>query len=443
VALKRQDWQLSPRGLKDAARHREKIKESIQKNIAEIISDASIITRKKGQIVKVPIRGLKSYRFVYQREDSGGAGIGQGDGERGDVIGRQPTQDRAPGQAGDQPGIDFLETEIEIEELVEMMLKDLGLPNLRQKALTEIATPRGWKFESIEKKGILTHLDKKRTMKEAVRRTASFIGELQRRTGKGDEDCRKALALARGDLVRAEKILLEGNLAEEGSGPVTLFNEDLRYRTLQRDVEYHSNAVVLAMMDVSGSMGTMKKYLARSFFFWLVEFLKQLYNQVQIRFIAHTTEAKLVDEHEFFHKGESGGTFCYSAYDLAVHLVETQYNPARWNIYPFHFSDGEDFDPAKTTASSRRLFQLGVNMLGYGEIQADPYTSSHLMDVFEREFHLSKHRFRGKEFEYFTSPDPAVPFLGAILRDKSHVYMTLREFLRKERPWDESSWKQN
>jgi sporulation protein YhbH len=437
VALKRQDWELSPRGLKDAARHREKIKESVQKNIAEIISDASIITRKKGQIVKVPIRGLKSYRFVYQREDSGGAGIGQGEGEKGDVIGRQPIQDRTPGQAGDQPGVDFLETEIEIEELVEMMFKDLGLPNLRQKALTEIATPRGWKFESIEKKGIIAHLDKKRTVKEAVRRTASFIGELRRRTGKGDEDCRKALALARGDLVRAEKILLEGNPAEEGPGSVTLFNEDLRYRIFQRDVEYHSNAVVLAMMDVSGSMGTMKKYLARSFFFWLVEFLKQLYHRVQVRFIAHTTEAKLVDEHEFFHKGESGGTFCHSAYDLAVHLVETEYNPARWNIYPFHFSDGEDFDPAKTTASSRRLFRLGVNMLGYGEIQADPYTSSHLMDVFEREFHLAKHRFRGKDFEYFTSLDPSIPFLGAILRDKSHVYLTLREFLKRERPLDQ------
>lgn len=437
MAIKEQNWELSQRGLKDAARHREKIKESIQKNIADIISDASIITRKKGQIVKVPIRGLKSYRFVYKREDSGGAGMGQGKGEKGDVIGRQRVPDRAPGQAGDEPGVDYLETEIDIEELIAMMVRDLGLPNLRKKPFTEIATPKGWKFDSIEKVGIISHLDKKRTLKEAIRRTTGFVGELQRRTGKPEEDCRKALTAAQGDLVGAKRILLEGNLPEEIPGSLTLFNEDLRYRTLQKDLEYHSNAVVLAMMDVSGSMGTMKKYLARSFFFWLVEFLKQLYNHVQIRFIAHTTEAKLVDEHEFFHKGESGGTFCHSAYDLAIHLVETEYNPGRWNIYPFHFSDGEDFDPGKTSASARRLFQLGVNMLGYGEIQADPYTASHLMDVFEREFALKKHRFRGKDFEFFTSADPAIPFLGALLRDKSHVYMTLREFLRKERPFEE------
>jgi len=272
-------------------------------------------------------------------------------------------------------------------------------------------------------------------MKEALRRTTSFVGELMRRTGRSEEDCRKALSLARGDLLRAEKILSEGDRLDEAPESVSLFNEDLRYWTLEKDVEYHSNAVVLAMMDVSGSMGTMKKYLARSFFFWLVEFLKHEYHQVQIRFIAHTTEAKLVDEQEFFHKGESGGTFCHSAYDLALHLIETEYNPARWNIYPFHFSDGEDFEPAKTVASARRILQLGVNMLGYGEIQADPYSSSRLMDAFEKELNLKKNYSRATDFTFLVGTNQATPFLGAVLKDKSHVYLALREFLRKERPF--------
>jgi uncharacterized sporulation protein YeaH/YhbH (DUF444 family) len=186
------------------------------------------------------------------------------------------------------------------------------------------------------------------------------------------------------------------------------------------------------MMDVSGSMGTMKKYLARSFFFWLVEFLRQIYNRVQIRFIAHTTEAKLVDEHDFFHRGESGGTFCHSAYDLAIHLVETEYGPARWNIYPFHFSDGEDFDAMKTVASAKRLLDLGVNMLGYGEIQIDPYNASRLMDTFASELSLDKRRVDASNFEIIFGRDQTVPFVGAVLKEKSHVYLTLREFLRKE-----------
>ncbi len=434
MSIRKQDWELSQRGLKDAARHREKIKESIQKNIADIISDASIITRKKGQIIKVPIRGLKSYRFIYKQENSGGTGVGQGEGKVGDTIGRQPTPDGRPGQAGDQPGVDFLETEIDIEALIEMMLKDLGLPNLKKKATTETAIPKGWRFESIEKTGIISHLDKKRTVKEAIRRSATFVAELMQKTGKPEVLCQKALTLAQGDLLRAEKILREDQPIEEG-GFMPLYNQDLRFRTLERDVEYQSNAVVLAMMDVSGSMGTMKKYLARSFFFWLVEFLRQIYHHVQIRFIAHTTEAKLVDEHEFFHKGESGGTYCHSAYDLAIHLVETEYNPAHWNIYPFHFSDGEDFEPEKTAASVKRMLRMGVNMLGYGEIQADPYSSSRLMDTFEKELSLQKRHLGSDDFEILTGSDAAAPFLGAVLKEKSHVYLTLREFLRKERPF--------
>ncbi len=433
MAIKKQEWELSQRGLKDAARHREKIKESIQKNIADIISDASIISRKKGQMIKVPIRGLKSYHFIYKHESSGGTGAGQGEGKEGDIIARQPNPDGRPGQPGDQPGIDFLETEIAIEELIEMMLKDLGLPNLKKKAVTETAIPKGWKFESIEKTGILSHLDKKRTLKEAIRRTTTFVGELMQKTGKSEELCRKALAIARGDLLLAEKILHEKDLPEEQEGFMPLYNEDLRFRTLERDVEYQSNAVVLAMMDVSGSMGTMKKYLARSFFFWLVEFLKQIYSHVQIRFIAHTTEARLVDEHEFFHKGESGGTFCHSAYDLAIHLIETEYNPVRWNIYPFHFSDGEDFEPDKTVASAKRILQLGVNMLGYGEIQADPYSASRLMSTFEKEFQLEKNQLDPDDFEILSGTNSATPFIGAVLKEKSHVYLALREFLRKER----------
>jgi sporulation protein YhbH len=434
MAVKKQDSGLSQRGYKDAARHREKIRESIQKNIADIISDASIITRKKGQILKVPIRGLKSYRFVFRRENTGGTGVGQGGGDKGDIIGRQPTPNGRPGQAGDQPGLDFLETEIDIEELINMMIEDLGLPNLKKRALTETTTPKGWKFNSIEKTGVIAHLDKKRTMKEAVRRTAAFVAELMKKTGRSEELCRKALAMARGDILRAERMLKEEDFEGETDASIHLFSEDLRYRTLQMDVEYESNAVVLAMMDVSGSMGTMKKYLARSFFFWLVEFLRQIYHRVQIRFIAHTTEAKLVDEHEFFHKGESGGTFCHSAYDLAINLIETEYSPARWNIYPFHFSDGEDFEPFKTVASARKLMQLGINMLGYGEIQADPYPTSHLMEAFAKELNLKMYFSGDDVLEVFLGRDDSTPFLGTILKDKSHVYLALKEFLKKERP---------
>ena len=434
MSVKELDWGLSERGLTDAARHRRKTREAIQKNIAEIISDTSIITRRRGQIVRVPVRGLKSYRFIFRRDSEGGIGAGQGEGEAGDVVGRQPAEDgAAPGQAGETPGIDYLETEIDLEELIDMMLQDLGLPNLRQKQRTETEAPQGWKFESIEKTGLTAHLDKKRTVREALKRRASFVAELMRRTGQPEEACLRALGAARGDLLRAEKLLREG-ATPEGGGHVSvhLFQEDLRYRVLDEDVEVHSHAVVLAMMDVSGSMGLTKKYLARSFFFWLLEFLRQIYRTVEIRFIAHTTEARLVDEETFFHKGESGGTFCHSAYDLAGRLMETAYPPQKWNVYAFHFSDGEDFEPDRTLVSARRIMQAGASMVGYAEVRTDPYGASFLMTAFENHLQLRR-TLDARGFTAFTSMDPSLPFLGVVLRDKSHVYLALKEFLRRDR----------
>jgi sporulation protein YhbH len=427
MAVKELPWGLSQRGTKDVVRHQEKVKDAIRENIAGIIGEEAIITRKKDKAVKVPVRGLKSYRFIYDK-GVGGTGIGQGEGKKGDVISRR-AKGQKPGQAGDQPGVDYLETEIDIETLIEMMLEDLGLPNLQEKEVAQMVVPKGWTFDSVEKHGLQTRLDKKRTVKEAVRRTASFVKELTVRTDASQEECEEALYQTKGDLLAAEQLLKRSVIEISGLKRTPyLFSEDLRFRTLREDVEYYSNAVVLAMMDVSGSMGMMKKYLARSFFFWLVEFLRHIYERVEIRFIAHTTEAKLVDEHEFFHKGESGGTFCWSAYELALHLVETEYNPEKWNVYAFHFSDGEDWDPEKTASIATKLIAGGINMLGYGEIHINGYYSaSRLMETLKNALTLT--RASVEQIEALSAD--GVPFVGVIVKDKTHVWPALRTFLKQ------------
>ena len=141
------------------------------------------------------------------------------------------------------------------------------------------------------------------------------------------------------------------------------------------------------MMDVSGSMGTMKKYLARSFYFWMTSFLRVIYKRVEIRFIAHTTEARLVDEYEFLHRGESGGTSCHSAYELATDLIDTEYPTSKWNVYPFHFSDGEDWDVDRTVKSLEKMLDRGVATFGYGEIQTE-HSSSVLMEAYKKKMGL-------------------------------------------------------
>jgi hypothetical protein len=452
MAVVQPDYDSTPRGKTDTARHRQKIKDALRRNLPDIIGDEAIITRKEDRIVKVPVRGVKSYRFIH-RHGNGGGGLGTGEGRKGKVLGRRPKPGHGrPGEPGDQPGVDYLETEIDLAELIEMMLQDLGLPNLRRKETRETVIPRGWTYDSIERSGIRPRLDKKRTVKEAIKRTELLAGMLAGETGRPLEECRRALARAGGDLAAARALLephapaagpgeetapagqVAGEAASGGEAPgedtFFLDSSDLRYRTVTEDVEHRSNAVVLAMMDVSGSMDIRKKYFARSFYFWMLAFLRARYRHAEIRFIAHTTEARLVDEHEFFHKGESGGTRCASAYELAARLVEAEYPAARWNVYPFHFSDGEDWDPPATVRAVRALLDRGMAALGYGEIQSD-YSSSMLMSSLRKELDLEEAVH--ESFRYYRRYWNQTPVLGVTIREKGDLYPALRTFLHQDR----------
>jgi uncharacterized protein len=439
LAVLKPDYDSSSRGPADAARHREKIKEAIKRNLPDIISDEAIITRSGDHIVRVPVRGIKSYRFIHRHMDGAQGGFGSGESEEGTVIGQRPKPgDGQPGRPGEEPGEDYLETEIELAELVDMMLEDMGLPNLRQKEIQEVVAASGWKYDSIEKHGIAPRLDKKRTIKEALKRMEALVQGLMLDSGMSEELCRAALEAARGDFSEALKLLgsekdnhLSIPMPKSFSGPqLYLDSSDLRYRTIVEDVEHRSNAVVIAMMDVSGSMSTMKKYLARSFFFWMTSFLRVVYKRVEIRFIAHTTEARLVDEYEFLHRGESGGTSCHSAYELATGLIDTEYPTSRWNVYPFHFSDGEDWDVDRTVKSLQNMLDRGVAYFGYGEIQTE-HSSSVLLDAYRKKMGLEDNVF--ENLPYFSGVRGQSPVLGVIIRSKSDIYPALRIFLRSEK----------
>jgi sporulation protein YhbH len=145
--------------------------------------------------------------------------------------------------------------------------------------------------------------------------------------------------------------------------------DDLRYHRVREDTKKDFNAVVICIMDVSGSMDQTKKYLARSFYFLLYQFIRLKYATVEVVFVAHTTTAKEVNENEFFHKGESGGTYISSGYEKAMEIIEQRYNPASWNVYAFHCSDGDNWveDNKKTMEYANKLCEV-CNLFGYGEI---------------------------------------------------------------------------
>ena len=135
VSLENQDWSLHRKGAIDQARHKRKVKEAIRENLADIVSEQSIITNDGRKIVKVPIRTLDEYRFRFDPNDQQQVGQGDGKSQVGDVLERYGQKD-GPGngpQAGDQPGVDYYEAEMTMDELSGMIFEDLSLPNLEEK----------------------------------------------------------------------------------------------------------------------------------------------------------------------------------------------------------------------------------------------------------------------------------------------------------------------
>jgi len=381
MSVQRNDWSLQRKGIIDQDRHKERIKEAIKKNLGSIVSNESIILSRGRKTVKVPMRALDEYKFRFDYRKRKHVGQGDGDTQVGDVIGRenQPGQGQGAGQAGDSPGQDYYEADVDIDEIAAMIFEDLHLPFLEEKAKQAVQS-KTTKFTEIRRTGILSNLDKRRTILENIRRQAREKG--------------------------AAKL-----------GPIK--KEDLRFKSWEEEIKYESNAAVIAMMDVSGSMGEFKKYIARSFFFWMVRFLRTKYDQVKIVFISHHTEAKEVTEEQFFTQGESGGTVVSSAYKLALDIIDERFPARDWNLYPFHFSDGDNYysDNEDAVKLADLLIQT-CNLFGYGEIGEEGMptfrrSSGALLSIFN-----DRLKNKGR-------------FIGVRIDDKDDVYPALKEFFGK------------
>src|SRR6266478_4171341 len=150
----------SERSAGDRLRHRQKVRESIRENIADIIAEESIIGKNKDRVIKVPLRGIKEYRFIYG-ENAPGVGQGDGEAQPGQVVGKtgKDGQGQGDGKAGDRPGVDYYETDVTLDELIEIMFEDLELPNLERRALRQIPSDRSFKRKGYRHVGIRIRLD--------------------------------------------------------------------------------------------------------------------------------------------------------------------------------------------------------------------------------------------------------------------------------------------
>lgn len=317
---------------KDNSRFRKIVKGSIKKELRKFISKGEYLGKKGKNIVSIPVPYIELPRFIYGPKQSGG--VGQGDGESGDPIGKGD-QEQGSGQAGSEPGDHILEVEITLEELAQMLGEEMELPNIKPKGRENIDTVK-MKYNSIRKTGPESLRHFKRTYKAALRR------QLIARTYNPDKPI------------------------------VAPIREDKRYRSFTEQPLPQSNAVIIYMMDVSGSMGEEQKEMVRLEAFWIDAWLISQYKRIETRFIVHDAQAKEVDRETFFHLREAGGTRISSAYELCIRLLKTEYNPDDWNVYPFHFSDGDNWGDDNTECLNMMEQELlpFVNQFSYGQVRS-------------------------------------------------------------------------
>lgn len=333
--------------LTDHRRFRDIIRGRIKQNFKKYVTQGEMIGKQEKDFVKIPVPSIDIPKFRYGPKQQGG--VGQGQGQPGDVV--EGEQGDGQGQAGDSPGQHLLEVDVSLEELADILGEELSLPKIKPKGNNNLKT------ESIKYSGrapvgpnSLRHF--KESYKEALKRSIAM--------GTYDPD-----------------------------DPVVIpIKEDMRFRTFKTIKKPQSSAVVIYMMDVSGSMGDEQKEIVRLESFWINTWLRKNYKGLETRFIIHDAAAKEVDEGTFFSTSESGGTLISSAYKLCKKIIEEEYPEADWNVYPFHFSDGDNWSGEDTRVCLGLLndfFLPRVNMFGYGQVESK-YGSGQFLKDLEKSF---------------------------------------------------------
>tara|TARA_R110000824_G_scaffold309810_1_gene497132 strand:+ start:269 stop:1462 length:1194 start_codon:yes stop_codon:yes gene_type:complete len=332
---------IADRAAGDRSRHRQKIEKAIKESIKDVVAEESIIGQSGKKKIRIPVRGIKEHRFVYgANEKNKHVGSAQGrDVRQGQRIGhRRKTKPREGqgDQPGNKPGEEKYEIEMSLEELAGYLFNDLELPELEKKNF-KFTTQEKMKRKGKRPYGIRSRLSKKETIKQKIKRKKAAI---------------KA-----------------GTYDPESDERFTFHESDLRYKHIAPVKKENTAAVVFFVMDVSGSMSKSKKFLARSFFFLLYQFLNHKYSSIDVVFVSHTADAREVNEKQFFTQVPGGGTLVSTGLKKVEEIVEKRYHPANWNIYTFYCGDGDNWaiDNKEALETFQRLKEINQIMC-YTEI---------------------------------------------------------------------------
>ncbi|MCX7664668.1 MAG: DUF444 family protein [Gemmataceae bacterium] len=362
---------MSQRIERDLQRFRKIVRGKVKSDLQKYVSRGELIGKKGKDFVSIPLPQIQIPQFQYGKKNSGG--VGSGPGQVGQPI-SDPDQAGTP-QAGDSPGGHILEVELSLQELAEILGEELSLPRIEPKGKKNVISEKD-KYSTIRKVGPESLRHFKRTFKQALKRqiASGTYNPMQPR--------------------------------------IIPIKEDKLYRSWKTVQKPDAVACIIYIMDVSGSMTDEQKEIVRIESFWLDTWIKSHYQGIDRVYIIHDAVAKEVDEHTFYHTRESGGTKISSAYELAAKIISQRYPASEWNLYIFHFSDGDnwgDDNPKCLDILVNRLLPE-VNLFGYGQVES-PYGSGEFIE------HISE--FIGSHDNLVVSKIP----------DRDSILKSIREFL--------------
>jgi uncharacterized protein len=361
---------------RDQARFRQVVRGKIRENLRRFITQGELIGRQGKDLVSIPLPQLDVPHFRFGKNGSGG--VGQGDGEPGSPVAPGGEPQDGKGQAGGEPGQHILEVEVSLEELAAIMGEELALPRIEPRGKANILQDKH-RYNSIRRSGPESLRHFKRTYIEAMRRQISASDY------------------------------------NPGQPVVVPIRDDKRYRSWSTISAPDASAVVIYLMDVSGSMTDEQKQIVRTAAFWIDAWLKSHYRGLEARYIIHDAVAREVDEHTFYHTRESGGTRISSAYKACLELIRRDFPPEAWNLYVFQFSDGDNWGEDNTQS----LQLLGdeilpcVNLFCYGQVESPYGSGEYLRALGER---------LGTEIENLVLAE---------IHDRDAIFDAIKQFLGK------------
>ncbi len=325
---------------KDHQRFRQIVKGKIRDDLRKFLTRGEFIGKEGKHLISIPVRGIELPHFRYGDNNDGG--VGAGDGQVGDTL--EGEGDKGPG--GTNPGNHIMEVEVSLEELADILGEELQLPRIKPKGHHQITSEKE-RYSGIRHSGPESLRHFKRTFRAALRRQ------------------------------------LMAGMYDPNNPIIVPMRSDRRYRSWKMVKKPQSNAVIIYMMDVSGSMGDEQKELVRLEAFWIDAWLRRNYEGIECRYIVHDVRAAEVDRETFFHIREDGGTKISSAFNLCRQVLDTHYNPAEWNVYIFHFSDGDNSSESDSRECCKLLKEHllpQINLFGYCQV-ASAYGSGNFINV--------------------------------------------------------------